>query len=125
MGSIVTPDQWDVPVCFAAMGRKGINLGHGGLVALLHPVDWKKVMSHLLSFMKHESCGKCVPCRLGSQRVHELAKEGLNGQNIAAFRGVLSLMKDASLCAFGRETPGPIATIIEKFGDRVIGGAAS
>ncbi len=122
MGSIVTPDQWDAPLCFAGMARRGINLGHAGIVAIPAPADWGAILRHLLTFMRDESCGKCVPCRLGSMRAHEMAREGLSRGTIADFERLMALMKEASLCAFGRETPGPVVTILEKFGDRVLKG---
>lgn len=124
MGSIVPPDQWDAPICFAGMARRGINLGHGGLVAIPKGVDWNALLRHLLTFMRDESCGKCVPCRLGSLRAHEMAKQGLTAATLPAFRRIMGLMKEASLCAFGRETPGPIVTILERFGDRLLAGEA-
>ena len=120
MGSIVTPDQWDAPICFAGMARRGINLGHAGLVAIPRPADWAAMLRHLLTFMRDESCGKCVPCRLGSMRAHEIAKAGLTAESLPKFERIMDLMKVASLCAFGRETPGPIRTILERFRDRVL-----
>ncbi len=120
MGSIVTPDQWDVPVCFTAMSKRGINLGHGGLVAIHKPADWGAILRHLLTFMKDESCGKCVPCRLGSARAHEMAQTGLSSENLERFNRIMALMKEASLCAFGRETPGPVRAILDRFGDQVL-----
>lgn len=125
MGSIVTPDQWDAPVCFTAMGRRKINLGHGGLVAIPKGTSWPAMLRHLLTFMEEESCGKCVPCRLGTRRAHEMAKAGLSAGELPAFRRILALMKEASLCAFGRETPGPVETILEKFGTHVVTEARS
>jgi NADH:ubiquinone oxidoreductase subunit F (NADH-binding) len=120
MGSIVTPDQWDVPICFAGMAAKGINLGHGGLVAIPRPADWSLILRHLLAFMNDESCGKCTPCRLGSARLHALASSGVRTADLAEVNRILSLMKEASLCAFGRETPGPVRTILEKFASQVV-----
>ncbi|MBS0198458.1 MAG: NAD(P)H-dependent oxidoreductase subunit E [Planctomycetes bacterium] len=120
MGSIVTPDQWDVPICFIAMGKQSINLGHAGLVAIPKPADWTAILRHLLTFMRDESCGKCVPCRLGSIRAHEIARAGLNNSSLPQFQRIMSLMKEASLCAFGRETPGPVKTILDKFSHRIM-----
>jgi len=120
MGSIVLPDQWDVPICFAAMQRSGINLGHGGLVAIPASVDWSQLLRHLLGFMRDESCGKCSPCRLGSMRLHEIASGGLNAQSVEEFKSILALMRHASLCAFGRETPGPIEAILSRVGGDVV-----
>ena len=120
MGSIVLPDKWDTPVCFLGMARRGINLGHAGLVAIPKPADWAAILRHLLTFMRDESCGKCVPCRLGSARAREMAGQGLTSANLPQFQRILALMKDASLCAFGRETPGPIRTILENFGRQIL-----
>jgi NADH:ubiquinone oxidoreductase subunit F (NADH-binding)/NADH:ubiquinone oxidoreductase subunit E len=122
MGSILTPEPgggWDAPICFTGMARRGINLGHAGMVAIPRPADWGAILRHLLTFMRDESCGKCVPCRLGTARGHEMAKRGLSRESLPRFERILDLMKVASLCAFGRETPGPVRTILEKFGDRI------
>jgi NADH:ubiquinone oxidoreductase subunit F (NADH-binding)/NADH:ubiquinone oxidoreductase subunit E len=122
MGSIVTPDQWDAPICFSAMGARKINLGHAGLVAIPAPADWRAILGHLLDFMRDESCGKCVPCRLGSTRGHELVHAGLDREIAKSLERILALMREASLCAFGRETTGPVRTILERFGSRVLTG---
>ncbi len=119
MGSIVTPDQWDATICFAGMAKRGITLGHAGLVAIPRGSDWRNILRHMLTFMRDESCGKCVPCRLGTLRARELVHDGLSDAARLQLEGILSLMKDASLCAFGRETPNPIQTILTKFGDRI------
>lgn len=125
MGSIVLPEDWDIPLCFTAMARRGINLGHAGLVAIPRGVDWRSFLHHLLIFMRDESCGKCVPCRLGTTRAHELSAAGLQAESARELEGILGVMREASLCAFGRETPGPVSTILSRFGDRVIGRAQS
>lgn len=116
MGSIVTPDRWDVPICFASMAKAGINLGHGGLVAIPEGTDWTVLLRHLIGFMRDESCGKCTPCRLGSQRLHSLAAAGMHDGDLHEVERILSLMRHASLCAFGRETPGPVETILRLMG---------
>ena len=125
MGSIVTPDRWDVPVCFAAMSAAGISLGHAGLVAIPEGADWRGILLHLLGFMRDESCGKCVPCSLGGARAEKLVLAGLDHNRREELDRVLDLMRTASLCAFGRETPGPVRTILERFGDRVLEGGRS
>lgn len=116
MGSIVTPDRWDVPICFDAMAKAGINLGHGGLVAIPEGTDWSTLLRHLIGFMRDESCGKCTPCRLGSQRLHEIMASGSRDVDASEAERILTLMRHASLCAFGRETPGPIETILRLMG---------
>lgn len=120
MGSIVPIEDWDVPVCFAAMREKRINLGHAGLVAIQKGADWGMLLRHLLTFMRDESCGKCVPCRLGTTQLHQIAADGVDRADLPSIERILDLMGTASLCAFGRETPGPIATILSRYRDRVL-----
>jgi NADH:ubiquinone oxidoreductase subunit F (NADH-binding) len=128
MGSLLTPEEWDVPLCYGEMARRGIQLGHGGLVALPEGTDYAALFAHLVEFMRHESCGKCVPCRLGSLRAAELVEgeAGADGRLPAAGRPLLERLlrvaADASLCAFGQLMPGPLGTLIERFGDRIFAG---
>jgi NADH:ubiquinone oxidoreductase subunit F (NADH-binding) len=120
MGSVVLPDQWDVPVCYAAMADRGIQLGHGGIVAVPEGTDFRALLLHWLEFMREESCGKCVPCRLGSRRAHDLLDDG--GEAVRPeLQRLLEVMEQGSLCAFGQLMPQPMRQLLEHFGDRIFG----
>jgi NADH:ubiquinone oxidoreductase subunit F (NADH-binding) len=130
MGNVLTPGEWEVPVCYGAMAERGIQLGHGGLVALPETTDWAGLLVHLLEFLREESCGKCVPCREGSRLACELAlrRDGAGSIDPASRPALLRLfevMRAASLCAFGQCTPGPLATLVERFGERIFGAAGA
>lgn len=114
MGSVLGPESWDVPICYGAMGRRGIQLGHGGLVAVPEGADWGALLEHWLVFMAHESCGRCVPCRLGSGRALERVREGAWRDDSAPLERLFEVMEEASLCAFGRSMPGPMRSILER-----------
>ncbi len=118
MGSVLTPDRWELPICYGAMGEAGVRLGHGGLVAVPEGTDMRALLLHLLRFMADESCGKCVPCRLGSQAALAAA-EGGGGQ--AELEPLLEVMAEASLCGFGQLMPALIREVIDAFGSRVFG----
>ncbi len=111
MGSFLTPDRCDVTLCWAVLAQRGVRLGHGGLVAVPRDTDLAALATQLLRFVATESCGRCVPCRAGSTRALELASRGVL-ENAAALRSVLWLMRNASLCPFGREAPGPVETLL-------------
>jgi NADH:ubiquinone oxidoreductase subunit F (NADH-binding) len=111
MGSLVARDNWDAPICYDAMAQRGLRLGHGGLVAVPEGTDWRLLLEHWLEFMAHESCGKCVPCRLGSKRLLALARSH-GSADVQRFENIFSLMEDASLCAFGKLMPGPMRDIL-------------
>ena len=113
MGRVLVPADWDVAVDPDAMRARGLELGHGGLVALPEGTDWGALLERWLAFMADESCGRCVPCRLGSRRAPGLA-EGVAARGGAEeLRDLLHLMRDTSLCAFGQELPIPAETLLD------------
>ncbi|HSL85243.1 MAG TPA: NADH-ubiquinone oxidoreductase-F iron-sulfur binding region domain-containing protein, partial [Thermoanaerobaculia bacterium] len=68
-----------------------------------------------------ESCGKCVPCRAGSRRGLEMARGMVNGRAAGgaareALDELLEVVAEASLCAFGRLTPGPVRSLLRRLG---------
>lgn len=113
MGSVLLPEEWDVPLCFRTLGERGIELGHGGLVALPHGTDFRALASRWLGFMADESCGKCVPCRVGSRRAFDLASERSRDAD-ARLLPLLDVISEASLCAFGQAIPKPVRTLLTR-----------
>ncbi|MBW2314301.1 MAG: protein disulfide oxidoreductase [Deltaproteobacteria bacterium] len=117
MGSVVFEDDWDVLIGYRTMAERGLQLGHGGVVALPVGTDWHALLLHWLDFARKESCGRCAPCRLGTERVHALVREG--GDPRADLLGIFDLMEQTSLCAFGQLVPGPARTLIERHGPEI------
>ncbi|MCC6670642.1 MAG: protein disulfide oxidoreductase [Planctomycetes bacterium] len=116
MGSLVFPEDFDVPVCYGAFTARRMVLGHGGVVGLGRGTDWLGLLRHLLHFARDESCGKCVPCRMGSQRACDLVEDRPRRADEERLRMVLDTMQQASLCAFGQLTPGPVLQILDRYG---------
>jgi NADH:ubiquinone oxidoreductase subunit F (NADH-binding) len=108
MGSILLRGEWDVPICWDSMRARGVELGHGGLVALPEETDFRALALGWLEFMAEESCGKCVPCRMGSRRALALARAGERARTLE----LLDVISAASLCPFGQNIPGPIRRIM-------------
>ena len=120
MGSLLLPDQWDVEICYGAMAKSGIQLGHGGLVALQTGTNYRKLLEQWLKFMIDESCGKCVPCRLGPKQAwNTLQVNKLTGDIKEEITKLLGVIEQSSLCAFGQYIPAPIYRLIEAFADRI------
>lgn len=120
MGSILFPEEWDIPICYTEMSRRGVELGHGGLIAVPRDVNWRSLALHWLEFMADESCGKCVPCRLGSQQSLDLLREQTNNSNREKLLRLFEVMEKGSLCAFGRNIPRPLRRMIERHGDQIL-----
>ncbi len=108
MGSILLPEEWDVSIDYPALAKRGIQSGHGGLVALPAGSDWRQLMVHWLEFMVAESCGKCVPCRLGSAQALALAQQADTGEAHRRLPALLDLIASTSLCGFGQSIPAPV-----------------
>lgn len=120
MGSVVMPDEWDIPICYEAMHSYGIELGHGGMVAVPEDTDFRALLSHWIRFMIDESCGKCVPCRLGSQCAGKVLHSDLPDTAIRdRLEGLFHMMELGSLCAFGQSMPVPMRQLLDNFGDRI------
>jgi NADH:ubiquinone oxidoreductase subunit F (NADH-binding)/NADH:ubiquinone oxidoreductase subunit E len=119
MGSVALPSQWDVPICYQSMAQRNLNLGHGGLVAVPEGTNIRELFLHWLEFMAEESCGKCIPCRLGSQRALELAQTPGGEESLPQLERLFEIMTHGSLCAFGQQMPGPMSEMVKYFGDRV------
>ena len=120
MGSVALPSQWDVPICYEAMAQRSLNLGHGGLLAVPEGTNIRALFLHWIEFMAEESCGKCVPCRLGSRRALELAQTAGAANSLPQLERLFDVMAQGSLCAFGQQMPGPMSQMLQYFGDRVL-----
>ena len=119
MGSVALPEQWDVPICYKAMAERNLILGHAGLVAVPEGTDFRALFLHWLEFMVDESCGKCVPCRLGSRRALDLARRSIGHEVPPDLSRLMDVMAQGSLCAFGQLMPGPMSQMLKYFGDRI------
>ena len=94
-------------------------LGSGALVVLAEGTDLLAASTNVLRFFRNESCGKCVPCRVGSTKAHELLRETLDSGSGAlddARRGrILQLeetMRKTSICGLGQVALGPVVSVL-------------
>jgi NADH:ubiquinone oxidoreductase subunit F (NADH-binding) len=105
LGGFLGPGQLDVPLLASALADLGVSLGHGGLVAIDERVSYDRLLTHVWRFGAAESCGACTPCREGTRR------GASDPARASEDRPLLSLMEQASLCAFGRRLPVAIRTL--------------
>ncbi|HET7011380.1 MAG TPA: NAD(P)H-dependent oxidoreductase subunit E [Anaerolineales bacterium] len=104
-GAFVGPDQMDLPLSFEDLKAAGLPLGSGVVAVFNTSRDLRGVLLSLAHFFAHESCGKCFPCQLGTQRQLELMKKVHEGRatraDVAALDDVGFTMTNASLCGLG------------------------
>jgi NADH-quinone oxidoreductase subunit F len=103
-GTFLKPDEIDVRLTYEDLQAAGSTLGSGAIMVFNDGVDLRDVLRRLARFFAHESCGKCYPCQLGTQRQMELLErvdQPLNGDR-ERLRDVGLTMSQASLCGLGQ-----------------------
>jgi formate dehydrogenase iron-sulfur subunit len=119
LGAYLPPSEWDLPLDYEAFAARGAMLGHGGVVAFDDTTDFAEQAEFAMRFCAHESCGKCTPCRIGSQRGAEVIARIRAGEspdaNIALLEDLCETMELGSLCALGGLTPMPVRSTLRYF----------
>jgi formate dehydrogenase iron-sulfur subunit len=116
LGAYLPPDALDVPMDYEALAEAGGMLGHGGVVVFDDSVDMAQQARFAMEFCAAESCGKCTPCRIGSQRGVEVIDRVIAGvdrrANLVLLDDLCTTMTDGSLCAMGGLTPLPVRSAV-------------
>jgi formate dehydrogenase iron-sulfur subunit len=106
LAGIIPPHLLDTPFGFEELRTIGASVGHGGVVAFDEHTSIPELVHHVFSFGAYESCGKCVPCRLGSRAIEEMFHTAAGGQRLgdgglAEMRETVDALKATSLCGHG------------------------
>ncbi|MEZ5039616.1 MAG: NADH-ubiquinone oxidoreductase-F iron-sulfur binding region domain-containing protein [Saprospiraceae bacterium] len=123
LGGLVPRDLWSqLTLDFEAFSQKGFQLGHGSFLSIPESFPIIRYLEHLFAFTAHESCGKCFPCRLGSQRGMEILQQAQHqGDQIdrALFDDLLETLEIGSLCGLGSGLPVPVRNILTYFSEEL------
>ena len=111
------PDQLDVPLDFDALAKAGSMLGSGALVVLAEGTDLLAAATNVLRFFRNESCGKCVPCRAGSTKAHQILSDlisagGGPGEVDERIPQLEETMRRTSICGLGQVALGPVMSVL-------------
>jgi len=111
------PGSLDVPLDFDTVAEAGSMLGSGALVVLAEGTDVLAAATNILRFFRNESCGKCVPCRVGSHKAHEILTEALTGDGLddegeAQLLELERTVRKTSICGLGQVALGPVASVL-------------
>ena len=108
-GSFVGPDELDTPLTFEALRAVGATLGSGVVLVLDDTVDITSLLRRITQFFRDESCGQCVPCRVGTVRQEEVLARMARGvpfgsvsRELALLEDIASVTRDASICGLGQ-----------------------
>ena len=118
-GGCIPADLLDTPVDFESLGELGSIMGSGGMVILDEDNCMVDVARFFLDFTVDESCGKCTPCREGTQRMLEKLDSITEGkgtpETITELEEMSQMIIDSSLCGLGQSAPNPVLSTIRFF----------
>jgi NADH-quinone oxidoreductase subunit F len=116
-GTFVLPSHLDTLLTFAGVRAIGASLGSGAVIVLDDTVDLRAILGRIAAFFRDESCGQCVPCRVGTVRQEELLQRLLAGETLGTLQEELTLhaeigqaLQDASICGLGQTASNAIAS---------------
>ena len=115
-GSFLTPEQIDVPLSFEGVRGIGATLGSGAVMLFDDTADMRQVLLRIARFFRDESCGQCVPCRVGTKRQEEILermferRDGDSRADVMLLSDIAQAMRDASICGLGQTAANAIAS---------------
>jgi NADH-quinone oxidoreductase subunit F len=122
-GGFLRPDELDLPLTFEAAREAKTTLGSGVILVLDASVDLPRLLMRIAAFFRNESCGQCVPCRVGTVRQQESLARLVSGKTIGGTQRELAViaevgqcMRDASICGLGQTASSAIESAIGRLG---------
>ncbi|MBM3285108.1 MAG: FAD-binding protein, partial [Candidatus Aminicenantes bacterium] len=118
-GGCIPKEMLDLPIDYESLTKAGSIMGSGGMIVMDEKTCMVDVARYFLNFLRDESCGKCISCREGTQRMWEIVKEITDGkgkkQDLALLEELAAAVKDASLCGLGQTAANPVLSTLRYF----------
>ncbi|MCK4759882.1 MAG: NADH-quinone oxidoreductase subunit NuoF [Candidatus Aminicenantes bacterium] len=123
-GGCLPKDKLDLPIDYEGLTEAGSIMGSGGMIVMDENTCMVDVAKYFLNFLRDESCGKCLSCREGTQRMWEIVTEISEGrgkeEDIRLLEELAHTTKDASLCGLGQTAANPVLSTLRYFRDEYI-----
>jgi len=123
-GGCIPASLLDISVDYESLTKAGCIMGSGGMIVMDEDTCMVEVARYFLNFVQDESCGKCIPCRVGTKRMLERLTaicEGRGEEEDIDFLEDMALsIKDSALCGLGQTAPNPVLTTIRYFKDEYL-----
>jgi len=118
-GGCITADYLDTPIDYDTLTELGSMMGSGGMIVMDEDNCMVDIAKFFLDFTVDESCGKCVPCRIGTKRMHELLEKITSGngtlKDIDRLEELAHSIKASALCGLGQTAPNPVLSTLRYF----------
>ncbi len=129
-GSLIPQEHTDIKIDYDVFKQENLIMGSGGLVVMDETKCIVDIVKYFIGFLEKESCGKCIPCREGINRMNKILQaiterpaDTQNHESLVRFRGILQLeslaevIKETSLCGLGKTAPTPVLSALKWFRD--------
>ena len=120
-GGCIPAEMLDLPIDFETLTKAGSMMGSGGMIVMDEDTCMVDVARYFLDFTQQESCGKCVPCRVGTRQLVEILTRITKGEgqedDIDRLVDLAETIKSGSLCGLGQTAPNPVLTTLKYFKD--------
>ncbi len=120
-GGCIPAEKIDLPIDYDSLAQAGTIMGSGGMIVMDEGTCMVDIARYFLHFTQEESCGKCVPCRVGTRQMHEMLSRIADGMgeagDIERLEDLAFAVKSGSLCGLGQTAPNPVLTTLRYFRD--------
>jgi bidirectional [NiFe] hydrogenase diaphorase subunit len=118
-GGCIPEQHLDMPADYETLTQLGSIMGSGGMIVMDDSSCMVDVARFFMEFCRSESCGKCIPCRVGTAQMHELLEKMVAGQagpaDLALLEELCDVVKNTSLCGLGQTSPNPVLSTLRYF----------
>lgn len=123
-GGCIPAEHLDLPVDYESLMRVGSIMGSGGMIVMDDTSCMVDVAKYFMDFCRTESCGKCIPCRVGTVQMHGILERITDGtatmDDLPLLEGLCDLAKHASICGLGQSAPNPVLSTLRYFRDEYL-----
>jgi bidirectional [NiFe] hydrogenase diaphorase subunit len=120
-GGCLPTNCLDMPVDYESLARAGSIMGSGGMIVMDESSCMVDVAKYFMDFCMTESCGKCIPCRVGTYQMHRIltaiGNMSATQQDLKMLEELCDLLKHTSLCGLGQSAPNPVVSTLRSFAE--------
>jgi bidirectional [NiFe] hydrogenase diaphorase subunit len=123
-GGCITAQHLDLPMDYEALMQVGTFMGSGGMIVMDDSSCMVDVARYFMEFCMTESCGKCIPCRIGTAQMFDLLDKITRGEatldDLALLEELADMVRNTSLCGLGQGAPNPVRSTLRYFRDEYL-----
>ncbi len=120
-GGCIPVPMFDLPIDYDSLAKAGSIMGSGGMIVVDENTCMVDLAKYYMAFLKDESCGKCLTCRKGTQRMYEILEDISEGrgkiEHLELLADLADVVKDASMCGLGQTASNPVLSTLRYFSD--------